>query len=402
MFDAAQTRGTISAKLAYVAAPGKATITVTFGIDGAEQSVWWEIAGPPEQIPGKPVRHDLALVALIFLAMRKGRDLHIAGPVSRSLLENVERFVRIWSAWRPDAYSVIAVSADEEVANLPPGEREAQAVCAFSGGVDATCSVWRHSSGMAGRASRAIGAGVLVQGFDIPLDNDEAFETTKAFCKAMLDDLGIPLVTVRTNWKRDISGEWGMEFGAGIVACLKPWEETASTLIVGSCEDYSRLVTPWGSHPLPTHLLAANDTQLPYDGGDLNRTQKVREISAWPVGYDNLRVCWQGEITGKNCGVCEKCVRTKLNAIISSKPLPKSLAERPTFEQVSGVRFYNDAQRLLFEELLTEANASGSHDPLVPAIVAALAKPNARRKGRFLRRFVRKGRSLMAGLPRRA
>lgn len=372
------------------------------GCDAGELVAWWDIEGAQDTIPGVLRRHDLALVAFIFRAMRERRNLHVAGPVSRSLLENAERFMQIWAAWRPDDYGVVTVSADEEVDDLLADKRrDDRAVCAFSGGVDATCSVWRHSSGRAGRTGRSIYAGVLVQGFDIPLEDDAAFETTKAFCKVMLDDLDIPMVTIRTNWKRDISSEWVMEFGAGIIACLTAWEEAVSTLIVGSCEDYGRLVTPWGSHPLPTSLLAARDTRLLYDGGDLNRTQKVREISDWPVGYDNLRVCWEGEKTGKNCGVCEKCIRTKLNAIVAGKRLPASLPEQPTVTELSKIVLRNEGQAKLWQEILDEAVATGFDDPILRDArrIASTVKPRSRVRSRA-RRIVKRMRKSLGTLVR--
>lgn len=343
--------------------------------DGEQERIWWDVSGPVQNLPSAPSNDDLALTSLLFLAMNRGMALHIEGSVTRSMLERAELFMNIWSLWRPDVYQKVEVSADQELPDrLSDVNRDRLAICAFSGGVDAAFTAFSHHKRLAGRASREIRTGVLIQGFDIGLDEQKAFDVSLQSARIMLDDLGIPLVTVRTNWKADICQFWEMEFGLGVFCCLKLWEDSVGSLLVGSCEDYSRLVTPWGSHPLPTTLLAANGVDLVYDGGHLNRTQKVKLLSDWPIGYDNLRVCWQGDVTGENCGVCEKCIRTKLNAIVSGKPLPASLRGPPTPRQVARIGPMNKAQKALFSEILTEAEANGFRGPLVKAAKVALAR----------------------------
>lgn len=339
------------------------------------QTVWWRVHGPSEVLPKEPGDSDLALTSLLFLAMSRRTNLHIRGGVSRSLLDRAERFMQIWSLWKPDKYGLVQVSADQELPDrLPDEARDKMAVCAFSGGVDAACTALMHSRGLAGRATRQLFAGVLIQGFDVGLDDHNAFEVTERGARHMLNDLNIPLLILKTNWKSDICQDWEMEFGVGVFSCLRLWENQVGSLLVGSCEDYSRLVVPWGSHPYPTTMLSAKGVDLVYDGGHLNRTQKVRILSDWLEGYNNLRVCWEGEITGENCGICEKCIRTKLNAIVIRKPLPASLTGRPTPRQVSRIGPMNSAQKEFFHDILAEARLEGFDDPLLAAMKVALAR----------------------------
>ncbi len=51
-----------------------------------------------------------------------------------------------------------------------------RAIAAFSGGVDSTYTIWRHTMGGAERLTRKIEAGLLVHGFDIPLEQVQQFE----------------------------------------------------------------------------------------------------------------------------------------------------------------------------------------------------------------------------------
>lgn len=367
---------TIYASQRFVETAHGVEFAVDFGLaDAAQQTVWWRVRSPSEVLPTEPQDADLALTSLLFLAMGRRTDLHIRGGVSRSLLDRAERFMQIWSLWQPDAYGTVHLSADQELPDRAPDEaRDRMAVCAFSGGVDAACTALMHRRGLAGRATRQLLTGVLIQGFDVGLEDRLAFEITERSSGAMLDDLGVPLSILQTNWKSEVCGNWELEHGAGVSSCLKLWENRVGSLHYGSCEDYSRLVVPWGSHPMPTTMLAARGIDLVYDGGHLNRTQKVGILSDWPEGYNQLRVCWEGEITGKNCGACEKCIRTKLNALVIGKPLPASLPGRPTTRQVSRIGPMNGVQKGLFQEILDEAKKAGYNDPLLAAVKVALAR----------------------------
>lgn len=372
--------GTIYAKQGHTKTDGGERFTVEYRLKGAtSKTVWWEVIADERLLPGQPSNSDLALTALLFLAMSDGVALHVEGKVSRSLLRNAERFMQIWALWRPDLYQQVQISADQEIEDRPfSSERDQNAICAFSGGVDAATTAWMHSAKLAGRANRNILAGVLIQGFDVGLEEHAAFAVTRTNCDAALNDIGVGLVELRTNWKESVCQNWEMEFGIGVFTCLKPWEDQAGHLLVGSCEDYSRLVVPWGSHPLPTTSLTSSDTNLVYDGGQFNRTQKVKILSSWPAGYDNLRVCWQGDVTGHNCGKCEKCLRTKLNAIVSGAPLPKSLEGTPHPAELKNIGPMNRAQLILFEEILDEARKNDFSGPLLDAVKQVVQK-NRRR-----------------------
>jgi len=339
---------------------------VRYELDGKTHVLWWEFDGAP--LPSPLKRSDLAVATLIYRAMHEGADLHVAGPVSKELLDRIDQFQDIWAIWRPDLYRKVAVTADAEVDTVRRSPaRMASAVCAFSGGVDGTATTWRHFSGQAGRMTRKLHAGVLIWGFDIKLDDAEGWAIASATAAVMLADIDVPLVRVRTNWKNEACVAYEMEFAAGVLGCLWHWDEDVATLLLGSCEEYNRLVTPWGSHPLTTQLLAAQDSASIYDAGAMTRTAKVKLIAEWPVGYDNLRVCWRGFAKGQNCGVCEKCIRTKLNAIVSGVRIPASLERPPAAREILALRGYHHAAREFFEEILEAAAANGIAGPLIDA-----------------------------------
>ena len=353
----------------------------------------WLIRGPSDAMPSTMRRADFALIAFIFRAMHHGANLHVRAPVSRSLLENLEEHIAIWSLWRPDLYKRIAVSADAEIddpASTP--QRARSAVVAFSGGVDATYSVHNHLSGNAGRHARDLIAGIVVHGFDILLNRDDHFATVFNATSKTLADVNIPAVQVKCDWKTTARVDWEMEFAAGILSCLQCWSDEAATMVMGSCEDYARLVTPWGSHPLPTRLLAPQSMRILYDGGDKTRCAKVGALAAWPAGFDALRVCWQGDHGGENCGRCEKCIRTKLNAIASGVRLPASLHEEPSRSDVVRLGPFNSGQRMLALEIFDVAKANNIRHARIRDLRLALSLSRFRGIPKIPRSLAKKAR----------
>jgi hypothetical protein len=52
-----------------------------------------------------------------------------------------------------------------------------------------------------------------------------------------------------------------------------------------------------------------------HDGAAFCRTGKLAWLASCPTALRTLKVCWQGRDQGRNCGACEKCVRTHINLL---------------------------------------------------------------------------------------
>lgn len=122
---------------------------------------------------------DAYLLAIILDAMKEGRDVIVKGDVSGELLSNLVEYQAVKNMWSPEIYHLVNISVDSVRDNeiAVPG-----AICAFSGGVDATFSVWRHSQKKLQHRSQEINFCVMAHGLDIPLTEQVAFD--KIFNKA--------------------------------------------------------------------------------------------------------------------------------------------------------------------------------------------------------------------------
>lgn len=348
---------------------------------------FYDIAG--DLLPPPSPLHDFALIATIFYAMRSGEPLHIAGPVSSILLQNIEEFQEAWALWRPADYRVIEVTADEE--RSCSLEAHKQGVFAFSGGVDGTFALLRHYFKDAGKRTCKPKAMMLVHGFDIPLSQSAAFETTVAAARKTANKLELPLSTVRTDWKSALCKNWELEFAAGLTACLHQFAGVAGVGVFGADEDYAHIELPWGSNPATNHLLSGA-FRIHSEGAGFTRTERVRYIASHPEFAAGLRVCWEGPATGSNCGKCEKCVRTKLN-FMATNMKPICFDDDASLGQVLGIKARTPIQIAYLQDIKEASRRHKVSGVWPKALAVSIAKNQLLLPTRTLEKRLRKAAS---------
>ncbi len=337
-------------------------------VDGA--SVFFDVEG--DVLPPPLDLHDYAAVGSIFFAMRQRRPLHVEGRVSQAMLRNLEELQEAWAVWRPAWYSAVPVTASEEVPD-PVASSERTGVFAFSGGVDATAALLLHlGRRLRHRRVQPVTA-MFIHGMDIPLEATSALQTARAAAKSILDTVQVPLSTVRTNWRETLCWNYPFEFGAGLAACLHQFTGTANVGVIGSDEDYAHLQVPWGSNPVTNPFLSGGAFELQTECGSMTRTARVAMISEYPEIVPKLRVCWEGPTTGKNCGKCEKCIRTQLNFLAAGVE-PLCFDSRPTAAQVRSIKTRNNLQLDHLKDIYKAARERGINEPWVSALRLAITR----------------------------
>jgi len=263
------------------------------------------------------------IIATILLAMAENRTLKVHGSVSRTLLSNLTEFRDAWNCWLPDIYHKIdfeATTIDDSVKT-----KNNIAIAAFSGGLDSTFTVWRHTQKLAGYRSQNIKACVMVHGFDIFKEDEflSAFNTAQD----TLNDVNIPLVPLRTNYRSIIELDWNHTHGIAIISCLNNFKKQFSNGIIAGTYTYSRSQYTYGSNPITDLLLSSSNFKIIHDGASYNRDNKVKQISRWNKGVNNLRVCFSAVQKNTNCGICGKCIHTNLLFEINGINKPKSIPQ---------------------------------------------------------------------------
>jgi hypothetical protein len=329
---------------------GRIVAAATVELGGREKtSLWYRV--PASEGLRLTDAADPFVVALLLTAMEEGQGMRVHGEVSPSLLDNLEEFQSVWARWVPRSYRRVDIVADAE------RERPAAAdgaLVAFSGGLDSCFTVFRHATGRAGRQSQRSLAGLVVQGFDVPLEEPETFASVAAKAAAQLKSFEIPLYTMATNFQA-LRQNWDYAFGPAIVSCLMFYQTAFGTALIASSESYDDLFIPCGSNPITDHMLSSDSFRIVHDGAAYSRIEKARELTQWSAGMRLLRVCWAGERKDRNCGRCEKCIRTILDFRLVSPDLPPAFERDVTDEDILGLRALTRIQVHEFDMILQAA-----------------------------------------------
>jgi hypothetical protein len=348
-----------------VEANGSTTVSVTIeSSDRDHASLWYRV--PSEYAALIPSSCDSFAVATLMLAMSQSTDVVVHGEVSPSLLRNLEEFQSAWVCWCPQKYQKIEITAEVEREQLSAAPEE-KAIAAFSGGVDSCFTVFRHKAGRAGRLTRNLQAGLMVHGFDIPLAQQQVFERAEEKSRAILASLGVELITMTTNF-RELPQDWEDVFGAAVASALMLLRGGYTIGLLPSSYTYQSLFLPWGSNPLTDPLLSSHAFQIIHDGIAFKRIEKIRELTHFPAALQGLRVCWEGEQLDRNCGRCEKCIRTILGFRVMGIGLPSCFEQDVTERQILDIHTSKKSQITYFEEILEIAKENGISDSWVSTL----------------------------------
>src|SRR5271157_768689 len=325
--------------------------------DGTRRRLWYRLPMKFQEAVTKSC--DPFVLGFIFTVMRTPSDLIVHGQVSPSLLRNLIEFQNAWTAWKPTKYHRIDISADLE--REQPQANTDETIMSFSGGGDSSYTAWRHRTGHAGRQQRNLVAGVMLHGFDIPLEEAEAFAGAAKNARLMLASLGMELIPITTNF-REIGGTWEDAHGAGLASALMLLQGRYNTGLIASSYDYSALILPWGSNPLTDGMMSSDSFQIIHDGAALDKMAKIKQFSQWPDALKYLRVCMDGR-SAHNCCRCRKCVWTIMIFRMLGLGLPECFEHDVSIHEILRLRFDEPGQTIFMNELIShakEASQSGS------------------------------------------
>ena len=113
---------------------------------------------------------------------------------------------------------------------------------------------------------------------------------------------------------------------------------------MGNDEPYTNIIYPWGSTPITNYLMSGDQMRLVLDGCAYSRTEKLAKIAKIPTVLRTLKVCWEGADTERNCGKCEKCIRTKLNFLAVGIPNPACFDEGLDISRILHMPLRNEVQ----------------------------------------------------------
>ncbi len=275
-------------------------------------------------------RYDGFLAALLYPAMAYHEAIEIEGVVSKRLLRNINRSIRhILLSYDKHLHPITVTVGEVSGEPIPSA---AHTGTGFSGGVDSFSTIYDNYVNETDPAYRidtllCINVGmygaynvVTRRGYD----DKEVFRRASAPLKQYADSVGLPFLTVDSNFHR-YNDEWGFQrvfplvLAAGVLSLqaglvkyylasagldYNMWIDTAST--------YRRYDMGGFGDPVIPHLLSTETTELISDGMQHTRIRKTLNIAEYLPTRQFLDVCGGDKRHKTNCGICSKCMRVGL------------------------------------------------------------------------------------------
>ncbi len=211
------------------------------------------------------------------------------------------------------------IIADEIIDNKYIGKKNC---LMFSGGIDAACSLAKHDD--------ELNDCITIWGSDIRINNQNGWQEMSASIEDCVNKYSKHWCIIRSNFREYLdenalgievkkSGDnWWHGFQHGIallgqVAPLAYLNKYNKIFIASSFTKEHRAIC--ASDPLTDNCFKVGSAYAIHDGFEYDRCQKVKIIFDSIKKKNitlNLHVCWESN-TGKNCGHCEKCIRSYLN-----------------------------------------------------------------------------------------
>jgi hypothetical protein len=246
--------------------------------------------------------------------MRLGENVAVRGTTSARLAYGLEEYQTIFNTWLPKQFKRVSVTYQELTSTtnqVSPGGIGA----AFSGGVDSFHTLYHHLPQNQPNAYSQLSHGLFIHGFDIPLANQEQYNSIWSRYESLFKHFGMTLLTAKTNGIHFYAYQvdWSYAHGGPLMGTALVLSKLFRRFLIPSDYDYANLA-PLGTSPLLDHLLSTENTQFIHHGAAEHRTAKMDQLALWQPTYQNLRVCINQEkaITHLNCGKCFKCVDTMI------------------------------------------------------------------------------------------
>lgn len=282
---------------------------VTFPHADSPVSLWVDVDIEYERLLVDD-RLDGFLVWMLPYAMRNGCPIVCEAPVSRRLLYQLNCHLLTMLPTVIEDFKPVQVMAD---ACLEPVYSEGGVATGWTGGVDCMFTLMKTLSapisGYGLTHLMIMSCGALEAEDNSLLVRSLCEKARNGICR----DTGLEIVRIDSNIS-DLLSEPFIAVSdfriAGSVLCLQKLFSTyyvstsvefrSTGFMADACSYYSMFSLP---------LLSTEATSFVPVGGECCRLEKIKAIADFPLAHRYLHPCIY---SGRNCGRCDKCVRTEI------------------------------------------------------------------------------------------
>lgn len=302
---------------------------------------------------------DIPLLLTLLQAMKWGRPIRVDDPVSPALVENICRYMEVFSQLHPryQPVEITATAVPDNQSITPKLDSGPRVGTFFSGGVDSFHTYLTHRDEITDL--------IFVHGFDIGLEEQQLRRQVSLMGERLSKATGVRFIEIETN-ARATQKSWGRwtshAHGVGLASVGRSLAGYLSKLYIPSSFARQEQL-PWGTHPELDCLLGDESIQLVHDQTEATRTAKTEFISQFPVALGALRVCYKNTDGAYNCCACEKCLRTMTTLYAVGKLKDASTFPEPiSAAAIEALNISSEAVRVLVRDNVRILEKAGLKD----------------------------------------
>lgn len=277
-------------------------------------------------------RADAFMLAVLMIGMKSKQDIAIHAPVSKKLLFNINNTIQpLFTKMMPGSGCVKIEVPEEKCVKL-----EGKSVgCGCSLGVDSLSSLYKHMGDDVVEGYRVTHLALFNSGQLGYLDsekNEQTFRKAVEGITPFSNETKLPIVAVNTNLNElFVNGGFKTavsRFVVSTLCCPLALQKLFGKYVFASSysvEDFEISIKDQ-SHAEGAYvpLLSTESTEIILSSAVMTRVEKTDFIRRNPLTPKYLDVCWAEQQassivhqdkwlkdkTKKNCGWCDKCIRT--------------------------------------------------------------------------------------------
>jgi hypothetical protein len=338
--------------------------------DFPEQSLFFEIAdteadSPPER--DEPSADAFLAGCFPLAAVHGEARIRIEAQPCPMLVDGLRSVHAWWESWggMPSAAPVIESAAASRRTSLSGLRR---ATCCLSGGVDGLHMLMRNRQVYRPEEPGYIREALFIHGFDIGKrardPENERFQMALQRLQPLAAEAGVRIISCRTNLRHLPTKPdfWTHRHNVAALAAVGHARGPRFLFIAGAYHLANPV--PMVSHPGVDGLFSSQHVTVIHEGARFSRMDKVRDLASWPTALSTLRVCAANVSDKANCGVCEKCLGTRLELLAAG--IEETEAFGPSLTPVelweAAVPVPSGHRALRYEDLLPFLRARGLVD----------------------------------------
>lgn len=308
------------------------------------------------------IKADCWIFLMLPVCMKLGENLEVSGTITSTALGAFHRAQEELLIAHPHLKKIsliYEVDLEED-----KSKRDRTVGSFFSGGLDSTFTVDKV---------KEIETLIGVWGLDISLKNEKHWILSKDLLEKYSQATGKDLILVKTNIREISNGllSWGADYhGTVLSGIAKALSNQLEKVYISSThfEETKR----WGQFPSLSKAFST-DTQELEEYGAVVRTEKALALANRPE-TTLIRVCYRNKTGLANCGVCQKCIRTRIEfSLVNARFRPKGLERKPSLIELLNLKI-SGHDFLFFKDSIGWARSAGFPNTSQPLIAIKVSR----------------------------